>query len=163
MTVAGHGPGLYIEPTMAMDSDPILTSASAPGFTSFEVDELPCRDSVQCVNTSSTGGFRTDLAVQGGCAGMSNVLTVRFTPNIDLDSGSLITISGLMRVGYTGQTIPDFVASDGHDFELGVSSWNETTGTIILSLLETACLEPATMKAGREVEFKLNMEMPQAT
>ena len=163
VTVAGHGPGLYIEPTMAMDSDPILTSASAPGFASFEVDELPCRDSVQCVNTSSTGGFRTDLAVQGGCVGMSNVLTVRFTPNIDLDSGSLITISGLMRVGYTGQTIPDFVASDGHDFDLGVSSWNETTGTIILSLLETACLEPATMKAGREVEFKLNMEMPQAT
>jgi len=91
---------------------------------------------------------------------MSNILTVQLTANIDLDTGTLITISGLVRSGSVPQSAPTLLPGLSTFAFLGVQEWSNTTGTLVLSVLESARLEPATMIAGTQYSIRMQVEMP---
>jgi len=88
---------------------------------------------------------------------------VSVTPNIDLDSGSTITISGLIRRDPVGRDAPKLRpdSSAGIQNHLGVVEWHEQTGTLVLVILESNCLQPAKMAAGVKSTFTLQMLMPE--
>ena len=166
--VSGFGPGVSIEPTLAvveLGKAAVLTSVVSPKFTHFSIAELGCAAANEVnadANASPCLETVPDVKWKGRCAGMWNELVVELTPNIDLDSGSLITISGLVRYGIVGQYAPTIVEDESTFHALGVVDWHQTTGTLVLVILESDCLEPATMKAGTKISFKMQMEMPQS-
>ena len=166
-TVSGFGPGVSIEPVLATVSPGkpgVLASVESPKFIDFSIVELGCSSdneehptSEQLLMCSSPG---TDVTFKGRCAGMENELLVSVTPNIDLDSGSMITIAGLVRSGFVGQYAPKLAVEDGLHKHLGVVEWHQETGTLVLVILESDCLEPVMMAAGVQSTFKLLMMMP---
>ena len=68
---------------------------------------------------------------------MSNILTVQLTANIDLDTGTLITISGLVRSGSVPQSAPTLLPGLSTFAFLGVQEWSNTTGTLVTAHVRT--------------------------
>jgi hypothetical protein len=105
----------------------------------------------------------TNLIFPGRCADMENKLLISVTPNIDLDSGSTITIRGLIRPGVVGRDAPKLRvdSSAGIHNHLGVVEWHEKTGTLVLVIFERDYLQPAKMAASVKSNFKLQLLMPE--
>ena len=171
--ISGFGPDMTIEPTQATvqaGMDSVLSSIETPMFTHFSVTELGCTaendvgisgmDAPQLCDKDSMYKYVDQLTWRGSCAGMYNELVIVLEPNIDLDSGSRITISGLKRSGAPGLEEPEVVTGTDFFEHVGLVDWNHTSGTAVLAILESDCLEPATMKSGIPHKIKLLFEMP---
>ena len=177
--VSGHGPGITIDPvhsSVPSGKAGVLSSVMTPQFVDFSITELGCSIDNEkhptatqlqmCLGptlTKVTASPGTNLIFQGRCAGMENELLVSVTPNIDLDSGSTITISGLIRRDPVGRDAPKLRvdSSAGIHNHLGVVEWHEQTGTLVLVILESNCLQPAKMAAGVKSTFTLQILMPE--
>ena len=164
-TVSGFGPGMTIIPTFALvDSGKagVLASVVTPGFTHYSVSDSKCSTSNELYDSAdlSVCGSPKNIIWLGSCAGMLNDVVLELTPNIDLDAGSLITISGLIRPGPSANSAPTLIEELSTFNHLGVQDWQSTTGTIVLGILQGDCVEPVAMKAGQKNSFKMQFEMP---
>ena len=165
VVISGYGPDMAIEPTTARVQSgkaSVLSSVENPKFTHFAITELGCTTNNELFDVAKVPkcGSVDELTWRGSCAGMHNEVVVELRPNIDLDSGSHITITGLVRSGPGQLRAPEIVPGPEFFSDVGIVEWDDTSGTLVLVILESDCLEPATMSAGVIYEVKLLFEMP---
>jgi hypothetical protein len=174
-----YGHGITIDPVNAnvpSGKAEMLRSVMTPQFIDFSITELGCcidnekhptSEQLQmCLGPLLTKVIEnpgTNLIFPGRCADMENKLLISVTPNIDLDSGSTITIRGLIRPGVVGRDAPKLRvdSSAGIHNHLGVVEWHEKTGTLVLVIFERDYLQPAKMAASVKSNFKLQLLMPE--
>ena len=177
VTVSGMGPGLFIKPTEAATG--VLQARESPKFLEFTLDESQCAETQGVAPILTSGEWIAD----GQCAGQRNAVTFAITPNLALEPGARITITGL-NTGSLFQKAPTVVTEDGMFDSLGIVSWSASCsspssanavscGTVILQVLPNSgsllditepsykvCVDSAAIPANQQTKFMLAFDMP---
>ena len=148
------GPGVYAEPSAAYDEygdqSGALSAADAPAFTYVSIGESGCDGYLD----SASSVWR------GSCAGMVNTLKVTIVPNLEMYSGTLLEISGLVR---SGAAWPPPVVISGPDLlsSLTIDDWKSDGGVLMLRLLDGgSSAEGPIIGAGEPAVIGLEFLMP---
>ena len=148
ISVAISGQRFYAPPTAVKQPNPlVLMSSVAPSFKNFQV------------NQDVSDQFDPQYQVwRGSALGQRNTLIFSFTPNVDVYSGTNITISGLFYSLYQNSSSPTIRQLPSLFTSLVVDSWFPGSGTIYLRI--SSNLTGPVFIAGQLLSFGLEVTMP---
>eukprot|EP00960_Hanusia_phi_P035642 751844-Hanusia_phi.AAC.1 len=139
--------GVFIPVANFSFPDNFITKAM-PEFRAFSVSESDCNEN----NYNSVSKTWT-----GSCVGMKNIVSIKFTSNLDLEPGTTITVEGLVRSSRVALNAPRFVEVMPDPVDLSIEDWIVSTGTVILKI---AGGSTTSMKADVPQTIKLEFDMP---
>jgi hypothetical protein len=153
------GPGVFAPATTISPKDKyygkgVLSARSSPIFSTFEIGEDGCDGKLE----NETGIWR------GSCAGMLNTISITLQSNLELFSGTILEITGLVRSG-TGWPPPSIRAKDSNGASLftkfSIDDWRSDIGAIKMRVLEDESgANSAMMIPGEKVVIGLEFLMP---
>ena len=151
--ISAAGPKFFVPTTAApMVGSGVLAASVPPMFEVFTVGDSECVEDE--IDAGSSKWF-------GSCIGQYNTITVTIQPNLDLATGSNITLTGLVRTQASHALAqPSLKYGNGLFTGLRVVSWDsQSPGTLVLAV-SSDFEDSNVIPAGQNTVFTLEIEMP---